>query len=411
MSARGEEKLGNHDTSRRIDGKRKKPNIGIMTGENFQRSGETPMGNLIELVSPLANKIFVITGGEEYHTQTRGVEVIRIKSTRRRLVIARVFQQVLTHLRILRIIAKLRKDIDILIYIFGPPFPIPLVFAQALNTRCFIILATEGSGRDVQALKESGAPREFGELTRLRIQTAFERVGYHFADKLIVYSPSIIDNMKLRRYDKKIVVAHRHFVNFDEYRFKDNIQQRDNVVGYVGRSTAEKGICNFVKAIPKILSVRDDVTFFMAGEGPLDDEIRTYVDAHDLRTKVKLAGWIPHQQLPDHLTHLKLLVLPGYNEGLPNVMLEAMACGTPVLAASIASIPDVIKDKETGFLFQDNSPACLADTIVETLASSDLKRTVMKARALVESEFRYENLTATWKNIICDTQEALRLNE
>jgi glycosyltransferase involved in cell wall biosynthesis len=87
-------------------------------------------------------------------------------------------------------------------------------------------------------------------------------------------------------------------------------------------------------------------------------------------------------------------------------MLEAMACGTPVLAANIASIPDVIKDKETGFLIQDNSPDYLADTIVETLAYSDLKRLVITARALVESEFRYEKLTATWKDIICDTQEA-----
>jgi glycosyltransferase involved in cell wall biosynthesis len=364
------------------------------------------LGNLIELVSPLTNRIFVISGGEEYHNPTPGVEVVRIRTTRRRLVIARVFQQVVTHVRVLLIITKLRKDIDILIYIFGPPFPIPLVFAQALNTRCFIILATEGSGKELQALKESGAPRRSGELTRLRIVTALERIGYYFADKLIVYSPSIIDRMKLRRYDKKIVVAHRHFVNFDEYRFKNNIQQRDNVVGYVGRMTAEKGIWNLIKAIPKILSVQDNVRFLIAGEGTLDSEIRIFVDTHDLRNKVQLTGWIPHEKLPDYLTSLKLLVLPGYNEGLPNVMLEAMACGTPVLAASIASIPDVIKDKETGFLFHDNSPACLADTIVKTLAYSDLKRIVINARALVEGEFRYGNLTATWKNIICDTQEA-----
>ena len=176
-------------------------------------------------------------------------------------------------------------------------------------------------------------------------------------------------------------------------------------IGYVGRITADKGIWNFVGAIPKILSVHDDVTFLIAGEGLLEDEIRVYLEKHGLRNKVKLAGWIPHQKLPDYLTSLKLLVLPSYNEGLPNVMLEAMACGTPVLAVRVASIPDVIKDKETGFLIQDNSPAHLANAIVETLTNPELKRIAANAHTLAESEFRYENLTQTWKDIICSAKK------
>jgi glycosyltransferase involved in cell wall biosynthesis len=374
-----------------------------MVGEHFERSGETPLGNLIALASPLTNKLFLIIG--DYPNSIPGVKIIKIKTTRRRLVVARVFQQVLTHLRVLLIMAKLRKEIDILIYIFGTPFPIPLVFAQALNTRCFIILARQGYGTDAEALKESGAPRQFGELTRLRVQAALERISYSFADKLVVYSPSMIDRMNLQKYSKKIVVAHRHFVNFDECKFKDNIEQRDNIIGYVGRITADKGIWNFVGAIPKILSVHDDVTFLIAGEGLLEDEIRVYLEKHGLRNKVKLAGWIPHQKLPDYLTSLKLLVLPSYNEGLPNVMLEAMACGTPVLAVRVASIPDVIKDKETGFLIQDNSPAHLANAIVETLTNPELKRIAANAHTLAESEFRYENLTQTWKDIICSAKK------
>ncbi len=396
-------KLGKHDTSRGINGKRKKPNVGIMVGEHFERSGETPLANLIALAAPLTNKLFLIIG--DYPISIPQVEVLKIKTTRRRLVVTRVFQQVLTHLRVLLLMIKLRKEIDILIYIFGTPFPIPLVFAQALGMRCFIILAYEGSGKVVEALKESGAPRQFGELTRLRAQAVLERIGYYFADKLIIYSPTIIDRMRLQRYTAKIVVAHRHFVNFDEYRFKNNIEKRDTVVGYIGRITAEKGIWNFVEAIPKILNIRNDVTFLIAGEGILEEEIRTYLDNNSLHNQVKLAGWIPHQELPEYLTSLKLLVLPSYNEGLPNVMLEAMACGTPVLAVSVASIPDVIKDKETGFLIKDNLPKHLADTVVETLASPDLKRIVANAHTFVESEFRYDNLTLTWKNIICGTNE------
>ncbi len=141
----------------------------------------------------------------------------------------------------------------------------------------------------------------------------------------------------------------------------------------------------------------------MMGEGELEDEIRAYLETMGLSDHVKLTGWIPHHELPGYLTCLKLLVVPSYNEGLPNVMLEAMACGTPVLVTPIGSIPDVLTDKETGFVIQDNSPARLAEYIVETLESPQLRRIVTNARTLVETEFRYEKLKETWKEIICST--------
>ena len=97
----------------------------------------------------------------------------------------------------------------------------------------------------------------------------------------------------------------------------------------------------------------------------------------------------PHQELPDYLTRLKLLVLPSYTEGLPNNVLEAMACGTPVLATSVGAIPDVVpRDKETGFLVRDNSPPCLAKNIVEALTDPELKRIALNARNFVENEFQ-----------------------
>ena len=69
---------------------------------------------------------------------------------------------------------------------------------------------------------------------------------------------------------------------------------------------------------------------------------------------------------------LKLLVLPCYTEGLPNVMLDAMACGTLVLAISVGAIPDPIKNDETRFIMGDNSPECIARSVVKALNYRDL---------------------------------------
>jgi glycosyltransferase involved in cell wall biosynthesis len=102
---------------------------------------------------------------------------------------------------------------------------------------------------------------------------------------------------------------------------------------------------------------------------------------------------------------MKLLALPSYNEGLPNVMLESMACGTPVIATPVGSIPDVLVDGENGLLIYDNSPTALAEAIIEALQRPQLQRIAVNARMLVETEFRYEKLIKTWERIICDVND------
>jgi D-inositol-3-phosphate glycosyltransferase len=80
-------------------------------------------------------------------------------------------------------------------------------------------------------------------------------------------------------------------------------------------------------------------------------------------------------------------------------MLEAMACGTPVLATSVGGVP-VIKDKETGFLLRDNSPGCIAKGIVDTLSDPNLEKIAVNARSLVQSKFRYESAVKTWADVL-----------
>jgi glycosyltransferase involved in cell wall biosynthesis len=96
---------------------------------------------------------------------------------------------------------------------------------------------------------------------------------------------------------------------------------------------------------------------------------------------------------------MKLLVLPSYTEGLPNIVFEAMACGTPVLATPVGAVPHIIKEKETGFLLQDNSAPSIAHGIVETLGYPGLKKNVANARLMVENEFRYESAVKSWAEV------------
>jgi len=137
--------------------------------------------------------------------------------------------------------------------------------------------------------------------------------------------------------------------------------------------------------------------FLIGGDGQSCSEIMKFVDANNLNDKVNLVGRIPHDNLPNHLNELKLVVLPSYSEGLPNIMLESMACGTLVLATPVGAIPDIIKDGETGFIIENNSPECIAENVMRALEHPDLETIVENARGLMEREFSYVAAVERWK--------------
>jgi glycosyltransferase involved in cell wall biosynthesis len=109
-----------------------------------------------------------------------------------------------------------------------------------------------------------------------------------------------------------------------------------------------------------------------------------------------------HNKFPDYLN--KLFVLPSYTEGLPYTIVEAMACGTPILATPVGAIPDVIKDGETGFIMENNSPECIAENVMRVLEHPDLEQIVENARALVEREFTYEAAVERYRKILKELQ-------
>jgi len=361
--------------------KKTSKNIGILTFPIVE-AGSTPLSNLIEIVYPFSNDLYLITGnaGYTFFKDDERIHTYGIKHKKGKSIFTKILKVGYTQLKISYNLAKITGNVDIWIFFIGGPYLL-LPMLTAKLSRKKVVLAFAGSS--ILSLK-SANDNLFKPVKIL------SKINCTLTDCIILYSPNLIKEWNLEKYIDKICIAHKHFLDFDKFKIKKKFDERENLVGYIGRLSEEKGILNFVKAISEIIKKRDNLKILIGGSGQSQDEIEKYLDENDLNDKVKLTGWIPHNKLPDYLNKLKLAILPSYTEGLPNLMLEAMACGTPVLATPVGAIPDVITDGETGFIMENNSPAGIVGGVVRALGHPDLERIVEGARALVAREFTYE---------------------
>lgn len=127
---------------------------------------------------------------------------------------------------------------------------------------------------------------------------------------------------------------------------------------FAGRFSEEKGIDILLKA------AKPDWKLQFAGSGPLE---------HIIKNKGELLGWLSIKQLREKIGQADVLVLPSYTEGLPNVILDAMMVGTPVVASNVGGIPELLQDGRAGILVPPGNPVALRNAI-ELILKDEVKR-------------------------------------
>lgn len=367
----------------------KKLTAGVVTSAQLDAS-TTPVLNLINILSYFTNKIHLITLRHYSFKDNHKIYIYKIHYKIGSNIFLKILKSIYLQLKISFKIAKVSKNVDYWIFfIGGSTLILPALTVQLLRKKVVLVLP---SSYTRMAKVVNNPLYKLIELS--------EKINFIISNKIILYSPNLIKEYDLEKYSHKILISHRHFLNFDKFKIIKKFNERDYLIGYIGRLSGEKGVMNFIEAIPEILKKRSDIKFIIEGDGELRDKIEAYLNQEKLNDKVKLTGWIQQYHLPEKLNELKLLVLPSYTEGLPNIMLEAMACGTPVLATHVGAIPDIIEDCKTGFILENNSPECIANNVIRCLEYSNSDEIVRKARQLVEKEFVFEAAVEKYKNIL-----------
>jgi colanic acid/amylovoran biosynthesis glycosyltransferase len=162
----------------------------------------------------------------------------------------------------------------------------------------------------------------------------------------------------------------------------------------VGRLVEKKGFADLIEACSLLRDRGVEVRCRIMGLGELEPELRAAVERLDLGNRVELPGPRPQGELIEVVGSAAVFAAPcvvggdGNRDGLPTVLLEAMALGTPCVSTDVTGIPEVLRDGETGLMVPQRDPAALADAIERLLADPELRVELAgRARRLVEAEF------------------------
>lgn len=161
-----------------------------------------------------------------------------------------------------------------------------------------------------------------------------------------------------------------------------------HVVVAVGRLSPEKGFDQLVQAAEIVCQQRHDVGFALIGDGPLAQPLREQIAACGLAHRFVLAGF--REDVDQLLPHAACLVQSSHTEGMPNVVLEAMAAAIPVVATAVGGTPELLLDGETGWLVPPADPQAMASRILMILADSIERASLgVSGRKRVEERFSF----------------------
>lgn len=146
-----------------------------------------------------------------------------------------------------------------------------------------------------------------------------------------------------------------------------NVGADEQVVVYVGRFVEAKGLRELITAAQEMAAANPRFRLALVGDGVMKAELLALVASAGLSGKVYLPGGLRPEQVAQWITASDLLTLPSWSEGYPNVVVEALACGRPVVATDVGGTHEIVND-DNGLLIQPRDAAILRQALQQALA-------------------------------------------
>jgi len=203
-----------------------------------------------------------------------------------------------------------------------------------------------------------------------------------FIDKEIHLIPNGIDTNLFKPTDKNVALAETF-----------NLQpSKPGVIGFVGELREKKGLQTLLSAYAQVIKMRA-TSLLVVGEVRQGDDLKAFDEFRGATPNLNIfvTGHTPHNDLPSYYSLMDVFVHPSLRDGMPNAVLEAMACEKPVIATPVGGIKDIIEDGKNGIIVNVNDTNMLAEKILELLEDSEKRSRLGKnARELIVSKYTLE---------------------
>ena len=167
----------------------------------------------------------------------------------------------------------------------------------------------------------------------------------------------------------------------------------------VARLVEKKSVHYGIEAVAKVVKRYPFVQYEIAGDGPLKGDLVGLIDKLDINENVKLLGWKQQNEISELMSHADILLAPsvtgkeGDQEGIPVVLMEAMARGLPVISTYHSGIPELVQDGRSGFLVRERDIDALAEKLEHLITHPEMRDQMgAEGRKYVEENYNIDKL-------------------
>lgn len=225
------------------------------------------------------------------------------------------------------------------------------------------------------------------------------KISFKNADKIRGVANYLIEEAKEISPDKRYF-SFPTFTDLELFLREKDIRY-DKFILSVGQLEKVKGIDVLIKAFGKVEHEFPGFKLIIIGDGKEKENLENLSSNLKIQDKIEFKGKLSLKETKDVIKNCYCLVLSSLSEGLPRVLMEAMALKKPVIASNVGGIPELIKDSENGFLFEKGHSKELAQKLKTLLENKDLAKEMGKrGKGIIENKFSNEKYIKNYTSMI-----------
>jgi glycosyltransferase involved in cell wall biosynthesis len=215
---------------------------------------------------------------------------------------------------------------------------------------------------------------------------------------------ALTENMKMamqKIYHRDIVVVPNGITLSDQpdKPGMNDLMSPGKSVLYVGRLETVKGVRYLIRAMKQVCDTIPDARLIIIGDGKEREMLEALSVQLGIQKNVQFAGEVPHEKVLSFMRQAGVFVLPSLSEGFPMVIIEALACGLPIVASRVGGVPEILTNAVNGYLVEARDDRTMGDSILLLLQDEKLRKKISDNNRQLVKNYTWENVILKLENV------------